>query len=92
MSRGTPLNRNAATARRTAPNPMVTMIIPITGRPMRWRSTSRLNPAATANIPAPPNARARTRARPSAWTPAATSPDANITNSPSAKFMTRVAL
>ena len=92
MSRGTPLNRNAATARRNMPNPMVTMIIPMTGRPTRWRTTNRLNPAATANMPAPPNARAGTRPSPTACRPAATMPVANITNSPSAKFMTRVAL
>ena len=71
---------------------MVIMIIPMTGRPMRWRSTKRLKPAATANIPAPPRARAGTRPRPIALAPAATMPVANITSSPRAKFMIRVAL
>jgi hypothetical protein len=61
----------------------------ITGWPSRGRSTTRLKPRPRATMPRQPTARAAGRLRPRVWKLAATSPEASVVQSPSAKLIMR---
>ena len=91
MAPGMPAKRIAATARKNAPKPIVTMISAIVGCPTSGRRITRLKATASATMPAHPRLPAPRSPSPR-YGPDATTREPNITHSPRAKLITREAL